>query len=164
MRRPLDSTDRRILGELCRNARISHAELAERVHLSRNAIRQRIERLERDGVIRGYTVITQLGSDARPVSGMIFVYRHDRMRGADVIKAVRRIPEVVTCDILSGDFDLVVRVETSDADRIRSIWKEIAGIPGVRDTVTAFVLSSLVDRRASPWTADPPPCVPRVLD
>lgn len=150
MRRPLDSTDRRILAELCRNARIPHAELAERVHLSRNAVRQRIDRLERDGVIRGYTVITQPASEASPLAGMIFVYRHDRMRGADVIEAVRRIPEVVTCDVLSGDFDLVVRLEAPDAERIRSIWQEIAGFPGVRDTVTTFVLSSLVDRRGAP--------------
>lgn len=146
MRRPLDNTDRRILAELGRNARIPHAELATRVHLSRNAVRQRIDRLERDGVIRGYTTITQPASEARPLTGMIFIYRHDRMRGAEVIEAVRRIQEVVACDVLSGEFDLVVRVEAPDADRIRSIWQEIAAIPGVRDTVTTFVLSSLIER------------------
>ncbi|MGE0653174.1 MAG: Lrp/AsnC ligand binding domain-containing protein, partial [Alphaproteobacteria bacterium] len=78
--------------------------------------------------------------------GMIFIYRHDRMRGAEVIEAVRRIQEVVACDVLSGEFDLVVRVEAPDADRIRSIWQEIAAIPGVRDMVTTFVLSSLIER------------------
>src|SRR3546814_16321462 len=97
MRRPLDNTDRRILAELGRNARIPHAELATRVHLSRNAVRQRIDRLERDGVIRGYTTITPPASETRPLAGMMFIYRPDRMRGADVIETVSSIPEVVAC-------------------------------------------------------------------
>ncbi|TDD31581.1 AsnC family transcriptional regulator, partial [Saccharopolyspora elongata] len=53
----MDAIDEKIIAELSRNARISHAELAHRVLLSRNAVRQRIERLERQGHIRGYTIV-----------------------------------------------------------------------------------------------------------
>ena len=66
----LDRADERILGELTHNARMSHAELAEKVNLSRNAVRQRIERLERDGQIQGYTIIVGDGTPrASPRSG-----------------------------------------------------------------------------------------------
>lgn len=58
MKRILDPLDERIIAELRLNARAAHAELATKVNLSRNAVRQRIERLERDGVIQGYTVRT----------------------------------------------------------------------------------------------------------
>jgi Lrp/AsnC family leucine-responsive transcriptional regulator len=58
MKRVLDSHDQRVLDELRGDGRVSHSDLAERVHLSRNAVRQRVERLERDGMIRGYTVLT----------------------------------------------------------------------------------------------------------
>ena len=51
----LDQIDQRILAELTKNARISHAELATKVLLSRNAVRQRIDRMERQGYIQGYT-------------------------------------------------------------------------------------------------------------
>ncbi|MCT2578824.1 Lrp/AsnC family transcriptional regulator [Mesorhizobium sp. M1A.F.Ca.IN.022.07.1.1] len=147
MKRLLDRADERILMELTRNARISHADLAARVNLSRNAVRQRIERLERDGLIRGYTIVAGEGRIATStIAALMFVYRNDRMRGADVIQALRRIPEVVACDVMSGEFDLVVRVEATEADRTRQIWQEISALPGVRDTLTAFALSSMIRR------------------
>jgi Lrp/AsnC family leucine-responsive transcriptional regulator len=146
MKRMTDKIDERIVGELTRNARITHAELAGRVHLSRNAVRQRIERLERDGIIQGYTIVAKPEGDRQSLAALIFVYRQDRMRGADVIQALRGIPEVIACDVVSGEFDLIVRVESPDSDRIRQIWEEIARLPGVRDTLTAFMLSPVIRR------------------
>lgn len=67
MKRILDRADERILAELTRNARIPHAELAEKVNLSRNAVRQRIERLERDSLILGYTIVA--GEESRAPRG-----------------------------------------------------------------------------------------------
>lgn len=147
MKRILDRADERILAELTRNARIPHAELAEKINLSRNAVRQRIERLERDGLIHGYTIIAGEGRPAQSaIAAMMFVYRHDRMRGGDVISALRRICEVVSCDVMSGEFDLVLRVEAAEPDRIRLVWQEISALPGVRDTHTSFALSSVIRR------------------
>jgi Lrp/AsnC family leucine-responsive transcriptional regulator len=68
------------------------------------------------------------------------------MRGGDVIQALKRVPEVVSCDVMSGEFDLVVRVEASVTDRIREIWQDVSALPGVRDTLTAFALSSVIKR------------------
>lgn len=147
MKRLLDRADERILSELARNARVPHAELAGRINLSRNAVRQRIERLERSGVIQGYTIVTGDGrGGGATIVAMMFVYRHDRMRGGDVIQALKSVPEVVSCDVMSGEFDLVVRVEAGTADRIREIWQAISALPGVRDTLTAFALSSMIKR------------------
>jgi Lrp/AsnC family transcriptional regulator, leucine-responsive regulatory protein len=141
----LDKVDEQILVELKTNGRTSHAELSAKVNLSRNAVRARIERLEREGFIKGYTIITGDGGGSQQVTtALIFVYRHDRMRGGEVIQALRKIPEVVACDVMTGDFDLLVRVESSEADRIRQIWQSIAKMPGVRDTLTAFALSSVI--------------------
>lgn len=141
----LDRTDEQILAELKANARIAHAELSAKVNLSRNAVRVRIERLEREGFIKGYTIVTgEGGSNQHVTTALIFVYRQDRMRGGEVIQALRKIPEVVACDVMTGDFDLLVRVESSEADRIRQIWQSIAEMPGVRDTLTAFALSSAI--------------------
>lgn len=143
----LDRTDEQILSELKANARISHAELSAKVNLSRNAVRVRIERLEREGFIKGYTIVSgEGGSKQHVTTALMFVYRHDRMRGGDVIQALRKIPEVIACDIMTGDFDLLVRVESPEADRIRQIWQQIAELPGVRDTLTAFALSSVIRR------------------
>lgn len=143
----MDAIDQKIVAELTRNARVSYAELASKVLLSRNAVRQRIERLERQGHIAGYTIVRAGAETGEVVSAMVLVHRQDRMRGGDVLAAISRIPEVVLCEILSGDFDIMVRLEAPSLERIRGIWEDIARMPGVRDTVTALTLSSVVNRR-----------------
>jgi DNA-binding Lrp family transcriptional regulator len=142
----VDTIDQQIITELTRNARISYAELAGKVLLSRNAVRQRIERLERRGHIAGYTIVRAGDDTGDVVSALVLVYRQDRMRGGDVLAALKRIPEVAICEILSGDFDLMVRLEASSLERLRGIWEDIARMAGVRDTVTALTLSSVVNR------------------
>ncbi|WP_380228004.1 Lrp/AsnC family transcriptional regulator [Kitasatospora misakiensis] len=143
----MDAIDEKIVTELSRNARISHAELANRVLLSRNAVRQRIERLEREGHIAGYTIVRSGdGTGEGVVSALVLVYRQDRMRGGDVLAALKRIPEVVICEILSGEFDIMVRIEAPSLERVRTIWEDVAQMPGVRDTVTALTLSRVVNR------------------
>ncbi|NEJ74458.1 winged helix-turn-helix transcriptional regulator [Rhizobium phaseoli] len=145
MKNLLDRIDEQIVAALKANARTSHAELSAKVNLSRNAVRVRIERLEREGFIKGYTIVTGDGATSQNVTtALVFVYRHDRMKGGDVIQALRKIPEVVACDVMTGDFDLLVRVESSKADRITQIWHLIAEMPGVRDTLTSFALSSVI--------------------
>ncbi|WOH18719.1 Lrp/AsnC family transcriptional regulator [Paenarthrobacter sp. GOM3] len=141
----LDGIDQRILSELTRNARMPHAELAGKVLLSRNAVRQRIERMERQGYIQGYTIVA--GAETQDlVSAFLMVYRKDRMRGADVLTELKAIPEVVLCDVLSGDFDLMVRVEARSHGRVQEIWEQISSLPGVTDTVTAMTLSNVIRR------------------
>ncbi|MFJ2968634.1 Lrp/AsnC family transcriptional regulator [Streptomyces collinus] len=142
----MDAIDEKIITELTRNGRISHSELASKVLLSRNAVRQRIERLEREGHVAGYTIVRAGADTSDVVSALVLIYRQDRMRGGDVLAALQRIPEVVICEILSGDFDVMVRLEAASLERIRNIWEDIAEMPGVRDTVTALTLSRVVNR------------------
>ncbi|MGW1675764.1 Lrp/AsnC family transcriptional regulator [Streptomyces sp. NPDC002324] len=142
----MDAIDEKIIAELTCNARLSHSELASRVLLSRNAVRQRIERLERQGHIAGYTIVRPGEDTGNVVSALVLVHRQDRMRGGDVLAALKSIPEVVICEILSGDYDIMVRLEAASLERVRVIWENIAQMPGVRDTVTALTLSSIVNR------------------
>ncbi|RXZ70290.1 Lrp/AsnC family transcriptional regulator [Agromyces albus] len=146
--RQLDAIDERILVELRTNGRVSHAQLGEIVRLSRNAVRQRIERLERDGRILGYTIREkELGSPT--LSATMLVYRQDRMRGADVLAALQQIPEVVECDVVAGELDLVVRVEAFSPERIQEVWTAVAVLPGVRDITTAMSLRTVIARPRS---------------
>ncbi|AKK00513.1 MULTISPECIES: Lrp/AsnC family transcriptional regulator [Pseudomonas] len=143
MKRVLDKVDEKILEALTRNARLSHNDIAMKVNLSRNAVRLRIERLERDGYVRGYTIVKGMPSnDTGPIKALIFVYRKERMRDAEVVRCVVSMPEVISCNVMSGDWDLVLTVEAINADRIHKVWAEISALPGVLNTVTSFVLSS----------------------
>ncbi|GGM38960.1 Lrp/AsnC family transcriptional regulator [Microbacterium saperdae] len=141
----LDQIDRRILAALTEDARVPLVTLAAHVHLSRNAVKQRMDRMERQGVIAGYTV-TPGRIGASPVSAIVMVYRSDRMRGGGVIAEISQIPEVRRCDVLSGDFDLLVTLEAESMDRIGEIWELLAAVPGVANTVTAVSLTRVIDR------------------
>jgi DNA-binding Lrp family transcriptional regulator len=140
-----DEIDDQILAELASNARVPMVTLSERVRLSRNAVRQRIERMERAGIIQGYTLVRGRPQDDR-VSAVLFVYRADRLRGTEVLTQLAKIPEVVQCDILTGEFDLLVRLEAQNVERVQDIWESVCRIPGVLNTVTSFSLSTVIDR------------------
>ena len=146
MPKPLDPFDQQILDELSQNARLPVAQLADKVSLSRNAVRQRMERLERDGIIKAYTV--QFGEGhlhGDPVTAIIMVFRKDRMRGADVIHSLRKIQEVRQCYVLSGEFDLLVKLRAQSQERMCEIWQAIAELPGVENTTTSFTLQQVID-------------------
>lgn len=144
----LDAIDRRIIEELLVDARIPIATLALRVHLSRHAVRHRVDRLEALKVIAGYTIRLGEGTAKKPTTrAIIRVYRKDRMRGTEVTDAIAKIPEVTYCYVVSGDSDLIIHLEADSQDRVNAIWSHLSNLPGVADTNTAFVLSSVVDRR-----------------
>jgi Lrp/AsnC family transcriptional regulator, leucine-responsive regulatory protein len=142
MKRVLDRIDEKILLRLTENARLSHNDIASSVNLSRNAVRLRIERLERDGFIGGYTLKpAAVGRDEDIIRALIFVYRKDRMRSGEVLRHVRSVPEIVACDVMSGEMDLVLHIESLSASRIHKIWGDISILPEVLNTVTSFVLT-----------------------
>ncbi|MGS2717852.1 Lrp/AsnC family transcriptional regulator [Eionea flava] len=140
----LDDVDKKILKCLTGNARMPVSDLSREVNLSRNAVTHRISRLEKMNVIKGYQVI--LG-DGLPINDVVvaimMVYRKDRMRGTEVIKYVETVPEVTSCYIMSGDYDVILNVQARSHERIHTIWQEISHLPGVDDTRTTFALSAV---------------------
>ena len=146
MSKPLDQFDKSILKHLKNNARLPTSQLATKVNLSRNAVRQRIERMERDGVIQSYTLQTnELETDKLSSTAFIMVFRKDRMRGENVIKQLRQIQEVRECHVLSGDFDLLVKLQAHSQERICDIWQEITDLEEVENTNTCFALKKVID-------------------
>ena len=110
----MDETDRRLIEALRENARAPTAQLARRLGLSRTTVQSRIERLERSGVIAGYT---RAASPTPTSGGEIHAYvlmtvtpRH----APSVIAAVRRLPAVRLLQSVSGPFDLLARVAAPD--------------------------------------------------
>jgi hypothetical protein len=126
--------------------RISHSELAGKVLLSRNAVRQRIERLERGGHIAGYTTVRAGGDTGDVVTALVLVYRQYRMRGGDVLAALKRIPEVVICEISAVTSTSWCAWRRPRCDVNGAPGRTSPKIPGARDTVTALTLFRVVNR------------------
>jgi len=114
----LDDFDNKIIQALISNARLSVSDLSRHVNLSRNAVTHRMNKLEKSGVIKGYKVI--LG-DGLPVNEIVvaimMVYRKDRMRDTEVIKYATKVPEIVSCYIMSGDYDVILNVQARSHER-----------------------------------------------
>lgn len=141
----LDDLDRRLLAELSADARLTQVALAARVGLSRSAVQERLKRMERAGVILGYTV--RLG-EARPAGVRAYLLvkgsgpSHDR-----AVRVLQGFPEVQVADSVSGDIDLVLQLEADRLEDINRVRDEVAKLPGVGATQTLLVMAPRFDRR-----------------
>jgi Lrp/AsnC family leucine-responsive transcriptional regulator len=139
----LDATDWRILSELQEDARLTHAELGRRVHLSSPAVAARIRRLEGAGVICGYRVELGLPALGLDVLAFVRVSSHSTSRRA-FVAAVAGMAEVLECHHVTGEDCYVVKVATASMPELEQAVSRL-GLYGA--TTTSIVFSSPVPRR-----------------
>lgn len=148
-----DRFDRAILQALQHEGRIPNSALAERVNLSESACLRRIRQLEESGLIEGYTALISQAKAGCPVNVFVNITL-DRQDETDLRKfeeAVRKIPEVMECYLMTGDYDYVVRVvvaDTADFERLHS--KHLTRLPGVARVHSSFALRTVQKSRELP--------------
>jgi DNA-binding Lrp family transcriptional regulator len=144
----LDELDRRILAILSDDARASLVEIGERVSLSAPAVKRRIDRLEREGTIRGYTALVDREALGWTTEAFLEVF----FEGDSSLPAVRRAladhPEVVGAYTVAGDPEAIVHVRTEDIPHLERVIERIHSQPNVVRTRTNVVLTTLVERAA----------------
>lgn len=137
----LDDKDKILIAALRRNARESLVGLARSVGLSRSATQERMRRLEREGVIRAYTV--ELASEHDPaVRAMIAVTFDPGFRCKHVVPRLAGIPEIVACHSLTGSIDLMVHVACDSNATLNRIRDVVASVQGVATATTHIVLAT----------------------
>jgi Lrp/AsnC family leucine-responsive transcriptional regulator len=148
----LDSTDRKILREVVRDARISQMALAEKVGLSPTACTRRLTALEKKGVIKGYAAEI----DASELGYMMTVHVHITLdkQSEDALSAFEReiakCPDVVSCYLMSGNDDYLVHVQARDMQDYERIHKQhLSRMPGVARLHSSFAMRSVVKRGVS---------------
>jgi Lrp/AsnC family leucine-responsive transcriptional regulator len=130
----LDKYDKLILESLQRDGRISNVQLAEKVSLSESACLRRVRALEDDGFIDRYTAL--VSQPKVGLAGNVFVFiglqREEESELTAFENAVRSIPEVMECFLMTGEFDYLLRVVVSDmADFERLHRDSLTRLPGV---------------------------------
>lgn len=141
----LDDLDRRLLAELNADARLTQVALAARVGLSRSAVQERLKRLERDGVILGYTL--RLGLDSAPGVRAYLLVRGAGPSHERALRTLAGFPEVRVADSVSGDIDLVLQLEAARLEELNRVRDEVARLPGIASTQTLLVMAPRFDRR-----------------
>ncbi|MFD8249597.1 MULTISPECIES: Lrp/AsnC family transcriptional regulator [Nocardia] len=136
----LDAIDRQIIQELVDDSRISVRALAEKVHISRAHAYVRIERLQKVGVIEGFT--TRIAHERAGFGASAFIalsIRQGSWKG--VASQLSALPFVEHFSLLGGDFDVLVLVRAPDNTALRNLVLErLHALNGVRSTKTWLIL------------------------
>ena len=149
----LDRTDRAILRELQLDGRISNVKLAARVNLSESACLRRVKLLQEADIIGGYVML--INQVAVGLSGNVFVeitLNRQQREDLDAFEAsVARVPEVMECYLMSGDYDYLLRVVVVDAgDYERIHHEQLTTLPGVARVRSSFALRAVTKRTELP--------------
>lgn len=145
MNRQADDKDREILAILSSEARIPLKALAGRIGLSRSAASERVARLERDGIIRGYRA--DIGPPDDSTVPAFFFVTLKKTPSLKALDQLARFPEVRRISSVSGQLDLVVEVETSSIARLNSLRDAISGLAEVEDLSTSIILRRDIARK-----------------
>ncbi len=149
----IDATDRAILAALQGDGRMTNVELAERVHLSESACLRRVRLLEDNGVIERYTML--VSPAAVGINGNVFAeitLNSQKQEDLDAFEAaVRAVPEVMECYLVTGEYDYLLRVvarDTVDYERIHH--EHLTRLPGVARVKTSFTLRTVAKKTELP--------------
>ena len=149
----IDAIDRKILGLVQNNGRISVVDLAEQVNLSKSPCLQRLRRLESEGYIRGY----RADLDPRKVAHGHLVYVQVKLENtsrdslARFNAAVRDVPQILTCHMMSGGYDYILKVRTADMAAYRELLGDVISLlPSVSTTSTFPVMEEVKDTTELP--------------
>ncbi len=141
----ISAKDEQLITLLRENARFSVSELARRLNVSRTTAQVRLEKLQRSGVIAGYTV--RLSDQARDslIRALVMIKSTPANR-ADTEVALGKIDSLITLYSISGAFDLVAEITTHSVAELDRIIDRIGTLEGVDDTLSSVILSTKIDR------------------
>ena len=151
--RELDRIDRHILQLLQEEGRMSYVELGERVGLSTTSCMERVKRLEREKFILGYGA--RLNPQKLQANLLVFVEISLYSKSADIFddfrRAATKLPHVLECHLVSGDFDYLIKARISEMASYRKLLGDILlRLPGVRESKSYIVMEELKETLALP--------------
>jgi len=149
----MDALDIKLLKALQKDGRLSNANLAESVALSPSACHRRVQRLEKEGVIRNYVAL--LNPRAVDRRATVFVEITLKGQADEILQAFERqvalIPDVLECHLMAGAADYLLKVVAQDTDDFARIHKQyLARLPGVAQMQSSFALRTVFKTTALP--------------
>ena len=137
--------DQQLLGALRDNARATTTDLAKTLGVSRSTIQKRLERLENEGVIAGYTVLLTSEYLDQEIKAHVTITVEPRSTDV-IIKAMKDVDAVRAIYSVSGPYDLIVEIAAMSVTALDSVIDKIIAIDGVERTVSSVILSTRLKR------------------
>jgi DNA-binding Lrp family transcriptional regulator len=142
----MDEIDRQIVALLRQDARRSFQSIGLRVSLSAPAVKRRVDRLEADGVLKGYTAVVDSARFGWHTHAIVALFCEGRMAAAEVRAALEHHAEVAAAYTVAGEASAMVHVRARDTTHLEEALERIRDEPGVTRTQTQVVLSTLFER------------------
>ncbi len=144
-RTPEKAADDALLELLTADARMPTAVLARRLGVARSTVQGRIDRLQRSGVIRGYTVRLGATTSARRVQAHAMIAVEPQQQSG-VERKLNGMPAVTSLLTVSGTYDLIAMLAAESTEALDQALDELRECPGVKTTTTSIVLSRRFER------------------
>jgi DNA-binding Lrp family transcriptional regulator len=142
----IDDIDRQIIALLRDDARRSFQDIGSRVSLSAPAVKRRVDRLRRDGVIRGFTTLVDPARFGWHAMAIVELETEGRFAAADINAAVAGHPEVAAAYTVAGQASAILVVRAEDTAHLEQVLERLRETPAIIRTRTAVVLSTLFER------------------
>ena len=160
----LDAIDLKILDTLQSDARLANVDLARKAHLSPSPCLARVRALEDSGIIDRHVTLLDAKRLGLTVSVLVQVTLEKQIEPAleTFEKAIRERPEVMECDLMTGDADYLLRVLVPDVPAFeRFILDFLSRVPGVGNIKSSFALKQVKYQTALPLPRAEPAARPR---
>jgi DNA-binding Lrp family transcriptional regulator len=142
----VDDLDQRILRLLLRDGRATFAEIGSAVGLSVSAAKRRVDRLVRDGAIRGFAAVVDPQTLGWQLEALVLVYTNGTVPFPIMRSDLEAVPEIVEAFTVAGAADAMLRVVAEGVPHLERVISRLRGFPYVQQTDTTMLLSSLVRR------------------
>jgi len=139
----MDKMDYKILKCLKSNARNKASDISKEIHLSISAVIERIHKMEKNNVIKNYTIIVDQKKLENDVSALMEISLEHPKYYDSFTKSIELNDNIVSCYYLTGDFDFMIKIICQSSDHLEKIHREIKSIEGVSATKTHFVLKNI---------------------
>ncbi len=150
----MDDLDRKIVGILETDGRMSVTELADLLPLSISATRDRLRKLEDGGIIDGFTIRINSAAIGRTIEALIDVRIDHRADNDDVESHILALPAVVNAMHLTGRFDIQLHVAARDVAELDGLLAQLKDLVGAEETNTRLILRTLEGFPRTPSLAD----------
>ena len=141
----IDEKDKALLALLSANGRESTAELARKLKLSRSTVKDRIARLEKRGIINGFTVRFSEAYDVGQIKAHVLIST-DTKKTAEVVRALRQVGDLKSLYAVNGIYDMIAMISADSTQTLDKALDQIGNTEGVETTVSSIIPSTKLAR------------------
>ena len=141
----IDGKDKELIALLCTNSRESTANLARKLGMSRTTVTSRIERLEKRGVITGYTVQFSEDYERGRIQAQVMISSNPKS-SAHIVRTLKKIPAIQALHAVNGSYEMLALISAESTQHLDQVLDLVGNIDGISKTISSIILSTKFSR------------------